>query len=488
MIGPGFWWWLTCLPEAWRFRRAAARVEETQTRYLRQLIRSNYDCAYLRHHGLPPEAGVEEFRARLPLVDYPELQPWLERVADGEKRVLTREKVLLFEPTSGTTAEKLIPYTATLRTEFQRGVAAWIADLYWHRPRLWKGKAYWSITPPPQRPRRTRGGLAIGFEDDAQILSRVSTWLVRSMLAVPKPCDLDQTLSQLLRCPDLRLISCWSPGLLLALLERLEQKGPSLAGQPELNARLRSGLRGLWPQLDCISCWADGPSAGLATQLRSRFPQAFIQPKGLLATEGFVSLPRVGVSGAVLALRCHFFEFIDDAGQVWLAHQLREGQQYEIVLTTGGGLYRYKLGDKVQLVGHWQAAPRLRFLGRGGGVSDHFGEKLSPEAITPWLPSDFGPCFVAFEKGGYVLYASDPQPILQQAEQHLQNYHHYRLCRQLGQLRPLAGFRIEGPGWEQFYRRFPDRRSGDIKTQPLRLETDWSEWFQGVFVQADENP
>lgn len=274
---------------------------------------------------------------------------------------------------------------------------------------------------------------------------------------------------------------------MLALLERLDQRQTSLASQSDRESRMQQDPAGLWPELDCISCWADGPSAALVTELQSRFPRVFIQPKGLLATEGFISLPRVGQSGAVLALRCHFFEFVDPAGQVWLAHQLQKGQEYEVVITTGGGLYRYKLGDRVELLGHWRAAPILQFLGRVGGISDHFGEKLAPEAVAAWLPADSGPCFVGFEKGRYVLYSSNPQPVLQRGEEHLLTYHHYRLCRRLGQLGPLGGFRIRGPGWEQFYRRFPDRRSGDIKVQPLRLESDWSQWFQGEFVTADEN-
>lgn len=48
----------------------------------------------------------------------------------------------------GTQASKLIPYTTSLKAEFQRGLGAWIADLYAGKPTLMSGRAYWSITPP----------------------------------------------------------------------------------------------------------------------------------------------------------------------------------------------------------------------------------------------------------------------------------------------------------------------------------------------------
>ena len=483
MIAAGLWW-LSGLPEGLRFWWATRRVEQTQRAYLSHLLARNAGCDYLRHHHLPPRAGLEEFQSCLPLVDYADLQPWIDRVAAGHPRVLTREPVHLLEPTSGTQAVKLIPYTRTLKAEFQRGVAAWISNLYAGCPRLFAGKAYWSITPPPQRKRRSEGGIPIGFEDDASYLSASGQWLVRRLLAVPGPAEPEETLERLLHCPNLRLVSVWSPTLWLLLMERLQRDWHRWARLPQLTARMQGGLEGLWPHLTCLSCWGDGPSAPLLESLRGLFPRLLIQPKGLLATEGFVSLPLLGHEGAALALRSHFFEFLDDQGSCRLAHQLDPGRRYHVVLTTGGGLYRYRLGDRVEVVGFYHECPLLRFVGRAGGISDHFGEKLSPEAILAWLPSDSGPCFVAYEGGRYVLYCRDPGPHLARAEEHLLGYHHYQLCRQLGQLGRLAGYAIEGEGWAPFYARLQQQgmRAGDIKPLALRREENWSGWLPGRFV------
>ena len=65
-------------------------------------------------------------------------------------------------------------------------------------------------------------------------------------------------------------------------------------------------------------------------------------------------LPWIGEEGCPLAVRSHFFEFIDQDfprsaaaadRPTRLGHELEEGREYSLVLTTSGGLYRYLLRD-----------------------------------------------------------------------------------------------------------------------------------------------
>ena len=60
----------------------------------------------------------------MPLTTADDYRDDIERIAAGAANVLTAEPVRLLEPTSGTTGgEKLIPYTASLRRQFQWAVA-----------------------------------------------------------------------------------------------------------------------------------------------------------------------------------------------------------------------------------------------------------------------------------------------------------------------------------------------------------------------------
>src|SRR4030095_7695104 len=102
-------------------------------------------------------------------------------------------------------------------------------------------------------------------------------------------------------------------------------------------------LRRIWPHLGLISCWRDGPAAPAASQMAELFPGVPLQPKGLLATEAFVTLPLWGKEGGVLAVTSHFFEFLAADGEPRLAHELVRGHAYEGGVTTAGGFYCFYL-------------------------------------------------------------------------------------------------------------------------------------------------
>jgi hypothetical protein len=203
------------------------------------------------------------------------------------------------------------------------------------------------------------------------------------------------TLYWLTRAQALSLISLWSPSFFLQLLKGFETRqldlitllnhGGTIAGQPlpadrESMRRLQRFLQTqetdwLWPGLKLVSCWMDGASAKMAEALRQRLPQASFQAKGLLATEGVTTVPdRNGAP--LLAIQSGFYEFIEASGDIRCAWELDEGQAYEVVLTTAGGLYRYRTGDRVRYTGRQAGVPELHFIGRCDLSSDLVGEKL----------------------------------------------------------------------------------------------------------------
>ena len=59
---------------------------------------------------------------------------------------------------------ELVP--KSLKQEFQRGVAAWMGAMYKHHRSAFNGKSYWSISPATQKATQTKGGLAVGLEND----------------------------------------------------------------------------------------------------------------------------------------------------------------------------------------------------------------------------------------------------------------------------------------------------------------------------------
>src|SRR5260370_28277357 len=222
------------------------------------------------------------------------------------------------------------------------------------------------------------------------------------------------TLRFLLQSPSLAFVSVWSPTFLTILLDQLRLHGDRLCcdlrdgdlrppnpissseleplkkylrAAPATAELLRKILRRtgpivaheLWPNLLMISCWADPSSPLYVPAIQESFPESPIQGKSLLATEGVASIPICSAHGSVAAVTSHFLEFLEN-GSITprLLHQLEVGSEYSVLLTTGGGLWRYRLGDRVRVTGFHKQTPVLEFLARAGNVSDVYFAKPLP--------------------------------------------------------------------------------------------------------------
>ncbi len=545
-------WWMSLLNDALAFQSAQRDVAGTQRRLFTQLIQRNADTEFGRQWNFDAIRSIDDYRDNVPLSDYEDYQPYIHRILKGAQRVLTSDPVVILEPTGGSTgATKLIPYTESLRREFRRAIAPWVVGAFTQWPRLALGQAYWAVSPVARPSHPVQSGIPIGFEDDSEYLGYVGRRLIRAALAVPSTVrniqDIDSfryvTLLFLLRSRNLSLISVWHPTFLTLMFKPLAQWRDQLAndiaaGQitppgtisADVLAQLRATVRPepdradqvrdlidsgsyngeassmLWPYLRLISCWADGNAQTHVPTVAWLFPKAVIQPKGLVATEGIVSLPMGARPGCTLAVRSHFFEFLPAGAQpsegTVLAHQLEADKRYSVVITTGGGLYRYRTHDLVEVVGHVRSCPLIRFTGKESHISDHFGEKLNDRHVKQVLDSTLARhkissefAMLAFDEGmGYPAYAlfvesdtaSDGSLLSLGAETEaaLRENYHYRYCRDLGQLGALVVFRIDANAGDTYAKvcYANGQRIGDLKPPSLHRITGWSRLFCGRFL------
>jgi GH3 auxin-responsive promoter len=537
-------WLAHAAPALRAFRRALRDPREAQEGVLRRILAANADSQYGRRHGFGRVRSMREYQERVPVASYDDLLPQVDEIARGGSGVLTAEPVVALERTTGSSgACKLMPFTESLLRELRAGVLPWMADLYLREPSLMLGGAYWSVSPLGAERERTPGGIPIGFEDDVQYLGHVGPALARVMLTPPglaRIPDLEAcryvTLRFLLEDSDLRLVSVWHPSFFALLLDAMaahldalvhDVERGTIACLPQVPEGLRAALQArvrprparaarlrklltrdgtlrpaaVWPHLRVVSCWADGAAAPYAADLARRLPQSRIQPKGLLATEGVVSIPWGHGPGAVLAVTSHVLEFVpEEGGPPRRVDELERGGIYSVLLTTGGGLYRYALGDRVRVVGRAGATPRVEFVGRERHVSDLFGEKLHEARVRAVVDAALGehgvaPVFVlvAPETGtpaSYVLFVEGAlsdgvlETVVRRVEDGLREGHHYAYCRRLGQLGALRGFRVRSGGAHAYLERLRERgqRAGSIKPALLSAESGWSRRFEGGFA------
>ena len=462
----------------------AAEVQETVLlRILRRNASTEFGCA----HRFGSVLTIRDYQERVPVRTYDE---YFELRSDP--RVLTSSLITHFEHTSGSSgASKRIPYTRDLRGEMGRAIAPWVVDLFRQSPGAFAGEAYWSISPVMS------GGAAAGADPaavpgsdpdiaDEDYLGPFRARLVRAVQAVPSNVrfidDVDAfrqaTLQHLLRCSTLSLISVWHPSFLLLLL----------GSDPDRFAPV-------WPHLRVISCWSDGNAARDSAALAAIFPKVHLQPKGLLSTEGFVSIPIAAADMPVLAYRSHFYEFrCVETGKVLPATEGLVGRRYAVILTTGAGLYRYDTEDLVEVMGYVGGCPSLRFIGRARHISDHYGEKLNEIFVRERLDCVLREvaisarfAMLACENGAYTLFietsASDPSAIevARRLDIALRESLHYDYCRRVGQLRPLSVFRVSREG-SSTYLRSSGSTLGDVKLAALDARSGWSERFDGWWL------
>ena len=489
-IAQGMWATGNAMAAA-RFTRALREPESAQSSWLARRLAADRDSAFGREHDFPSIRSHADFRRKVPLRDWSSFEPWIERIRAGETGVLGSENLSHLAPTSGSSgARKLIPFTPSLHRAFAEAVGAWMFDLARLEPGILLGRAYWSISPLADG-ESSQGAVPEGFADDAEYLGGWKAWLARRAMAVPAELRHEQnvevfwrrTAACLLAQRGLRLISVWHPSFLALILGATAREWDGLLDGLEKSraAELRRvgahNPAGWWPRLRVISCWGDMAAAPGMREIARRFPQCLVQPKGLLATEAVVTIPWRGCQP--LAVTSHFFEFLTAEGDVLAPHELERGKSYEVVVTNGGGLWRYRLGDMVECDGHCASTPTLRFLGRAGNVSDLRGEKLSEPFVadcldglwpggadrpsTAWLQ----PCRYASGGHGYALVVRNPvdETLAARLDSLLCRNPHYGLARRLGQLDRLR-IHVE-PSAGDLANKPAARRFGDIKPPVL---------------------
>lgn len=539
-------WLIASLPKWFGHLFFCHSVKNTQLGLLRKIINENENTLYGQVNEFSNKALLQNFK-NLPLTDYKDYEEYIHDIQKGNNRVLTKDKVLLLEPTGGSSkGTKLIPYTRSLQKQFGKAIDAWIGNTFLFKPSVLLGKHYWSISPNTKIDHLNEDAqLKIGFAEDTEYLGLSKKLLTNILFAVPpeisKIYKIESfrylTLLFLVKEKNLRLISIWNPTFLTVLMDKLNYYYPKIiddikTGQinrtinldrplrEKLQRRLRpnpkrakelslinphnkSAFLKIWPKLKLISSWTDANSSTLAKRLSEYFPGVEIEGKGLVATEGIISIPFGKHKQKALAYRSYFFEFIDTkSGLIKNAWELEKNNTYSVVLTTGGGLYRYKLYDLIKITGFIGEIPCFDFISKEDIISDIVGEKINESHvgnIFGLLEKEYK-VFFSFRllapvaNGKDFHYSLFIQPLSGESydyyrivtifEGELRKNYHYQHALNLSQLKPLKLFLIEEGMESQIYLDYLIKKglkAGNIKMCYLSPELDWDKVFIGQY-------
>ncbi len=487
---------------------------QKQQEWLLHCLKRNAGCEYGKRYAFEEIETVEAYQKSVPVVRYEEVSYWVNRISSGENDLLFIGEPIAFEVTGGSTSGgKLIPYTQESFEDFQRAIIPWFMQTAEHYGL--KGlSSYWSISPALRTLKVTPRGIEIGVSD-AAYLGQDTGGAIAEGMAVPSWVgDLNDmndwkvaTLYWLICSVELELISVWSPTYLLMLIKVMEQYSEPLQtllseggvigeytvpSNEDALKRFNEYLYTcdtiyLWPNLKLISCWQDAMSKPYAERLSTLFSHVSFQPKGLISTEGIVTIPDVE-GYPLLSAQSGFYEFIDEEGNVLLADELDKDVVYELILTTSGGLYRYRSGDLVRYEGLKGIFPILRFMGRKGAVSDMVGEKLSEEFVQYVLEGINTSSMLVAQPDdipNYLLVGESEltQENVEEVERKLLENPQYAYARKIGQLEKVEVVVVNNV-IEHFinYKSKNGTRVGDVKVPILTTEKGWLEMIKREVV------
>ncbi len=410
-----------------RFVRATQDVEQTQLGVLKEILTYARDTEFAQKHHFASVQRYSEYRRQVPVVVYEDIRPDIERHQRGEENILFPGKPMMYNRSSGTTAQaKFIPITPYnfKRTIKDRG-KLWLYGLLRDFPGIYDGKDLTLVSPAVEgytednTPYGSLSGLV--YQNIPEFMKLVHT-APASAMAIADYSAKVYTLIRFAMAADVTVIFTGNPSTVLNLATRADEWKESIIRdihdgtlnpkwtidpgiRQELEAMLEpdaarsSELERLadqsdvlrpadyWPNLRLVHTWKNGNCRLVVPKLYQWFSsETPILDFGYIASEiTAADLIDPQTDGSILSVTNGFYEFVPfdvatpQAGDFLLAHQLEAGQRYYVYITTFSGLYRYDMNDVVEVVGWFNAAPVLKFLFKGKGVTSIQGEKLSEE-------------------------------------------------------------------------------------------------------------
>ena len=395
---------------------------------LMKIMRKNSNTEYGKQHNFGSVRSIEDFRRNVPISGYEDFAPYIERVKNGENGLLTSSKILGYSRTSGSSGvPKYIPATNDSLKAYVN--YTWTRALALGAEALKKqGKSYkpgrgvflspatneclpnglpcsniaevgarqygffypYILTIPTNKLFDMNDGdyiyniyrFALADEDVTFIFSVFFSINVSQMAYLQKNWqvivdDIEKgTISDsIILKPELRR-------QLSALVRPMPERAAYLRKQFEQGFD-ETLFRRIWPNLTVICGIGNASFKPAADYIRSFAKGIPFDFSIYGASEGLVaSCYKLDNTDMQLLTDSCFYEFIplgEPESNVLTLDQLEQGKQYEILITTQAGLYRYHLKDVIEVKGFRNKCPLISFVYRKGQFFNIAGEKFSEE-------------------------------------------------------------------------------------------------------------
>jgi hypothetical protein len=323
--------------------------EDVQNEWMLKLVQTAQNTEYGKKYGFKDINNYDDFKKNIPINDYESIKHDIIRIKQGEQNILWPTEIKWFAKSSGTTSDKskFIPVSKESLTECHFKGGKDMLALYYHQKpdsEIFAGKS-----------------LVIGGSSQVNRFSTDSYYGDLSAILIKNlPFWVENR-----RVPELSiaLMDQWEEKIEKLAQSTINEDVTNISGVPSwtlilLNRILeitgKKNIKEVWPNLELFI------HGGVSfIPYKQQFENIIAQPMNYLetynASEGFFGIQDDLNQNDLLLMLDYgiFYEFIPEEDfdsenpKTVSISQVETNKNYALVISTNGGLWRYKIGDTI---------------------------------------------------------------------------------------------------------------------------------------------
>src|SRR5215218_59958 len=348
----------------------------TQHVVWQDLLAAGQNTEFGRLHNFSQIQSLADYKKTVPLQEYDDLKPFIQRMMKGEENVLWNSPVQWFAKSSGTTSEKskFIPISDESLQDNHYKASKDVLSFYY--------------ASHPESDLLTGKSLVIGGSHQINQLNEEVQYGDLSAVVMQN----SPFWTNWIRTPELSIILMdeWENKIEKLAQSTMNENVTSMAGVPTwlivllkriLEITGKKNIKEVWPSLELYM------HGGVSfVPYKKQFEELIGVPINYLemynASEGFFAgQDDIEKEGMLLMLEHGvFYEFMPvdeyekENPKTIQLNEVELGKNYALVITTNGGLWRYLIGDTIQFTSLHPY--RIKVSGRLKHYINAFGEEL----------------------------------------------------------------------------------------------------------------
>ncbi|XP_030830051.1 indole-3-acetic acid-amido synthetase GH3.17 [Strongylocentrotus purpuratus] len=405
-------------------RKTWTDIRSSQENLLLNILRENSQTSYGKEFKIQEIRSMEQFRQHHPLTTYEHFRKYAERAMEGESNVMTPKAPTSFVCTSGTTGKsKFIPLINRLDL-IKTLLGRCSASAFENCPRLGLLQKQFLFYVDPQIT-KTKGGvnieafLTLSREQEDKLIPFTTPTAGFHISNLKDACYVHSLFA--LREPTIGVVLSFFIHYIESMMKLIERRWTDIvddiahgtihediqleddtrsslisalgSGDQERACLLRrefeKGMDGIlkrvWPDLTIVIGIDNTRSWPNIERKYAKgiplLPFVYGSSEGIIGHALWTQDKRNGYSLLTNEVVYEFIKFEDtelDQPQTYLPDEVEIGQRYEVVITQISGLYRYRMGDIIRVIGfEGNKVPFIEFQYRIGMMLNVRFEKIN---------------------------------------------------------------------------------------------------------------